>query len=175
MIDYAETNFSAEQSPPREDARIQSPDGDQERPSGTEEAAGQRAQASDTGTLLKTLCLPKKARLRNSAEFRTVYEHGKRYDGPLMSVFVLRNNLDSHRLGITASRKLALEAVKRNRAKRLLREAFRLSRGELDSLNYKYDWVLNARRALLKVKSAESLHGFHEIIARVIRNEREKS
>lgn len=69
-----------------------------------------------------------------------------------MTVFILANDLGQHRLGITASRKMARLAVKRNRAKRLIREAFRLSVGELATLDGRYDWVFNARRSLLEVK-----------------------
>ena len=96
---------------------------------------------------------PKSARLRNSAEFRSVYENGRRLDGRLMTVFILANELGRHRLGITASRKMARHAVARNRAKRLIREAFRLSAAELDTLGIKFDWVFNARRSLLEVKA----------------------
>lgn len=171
MIDYAEANFSAEQSPSREDARVQSPDVDEGRPPCVEEASGQGAQAPDAGALLTGNRLPKGARLKSSAEFRPVYERGRRYDGPLMTIFLLPNSLGLHRLGITASRKMSLDAVKRNRAKRLLREAFRLSGGELSCLKHTYDWVINARRALLEVKVSEPLRDFREVIARVGRNE----
>jgi ribonuclease P protein component len=111
--------------------------------------------------------LSKKAHLRASDEFRHVYSSGRRYDGRLMTAFVHPNDLQHHRLGITASRKATGNAVERNRAKRLMREAFRLSSPELDRLRLKYDWVLNARRSLLSVKLAAPLEEFQRIIARV--------
>jgi ribonuclease P protein component len=103
--------------------------------------------------------------LRNSGEFQRVYAFGKRYDGRLMTVFVLPNNLPYHRFGLTASRKAIGNAVERNRSKRLLREVFRLSQMELDRLPLKYDWVLNARRSLLGVKVMTPLEEFQRIIA----------
>lgn len=106
-------------------------------------------------------------KLRNPAEFRIAYEKGKRYDGRLMTAFVQRNDYAHHRLGITASRKLARGAVERNRVKRLLRETFRLSRDNLKGTRAKYDWVLNAKRSLLGVKLAAALEDFQEILARL--------
>ena len=66
------------------------------------------------------------AYLRGSKDFQKVYRQGKRYDGVLMTAFVLPNNLSHNRFGITASRKAVGNAVQRNRARRLLKETFRL-------------------------------------------------
>ncbi|HYN23445.1 MAG TPA: ribonuclease P protein component [Pyrinomonadaceae bacterium] len=105
--------------------------------------------------------------LRGSNDFQRVYRTGKRYEGHLLTVFVLPNSLTQHRLGITASRKALGRAVDRNRAKRLLREAFRLTKPRLDRLKKRYDWVLNARRSLLSLESRRPSHEFEQMIARV--------
>lgn len=112
-------------------------------------------------------------RLRDSGEFRRVYSRGKRYDSQLVTAFVHPNGLSHHRLGITASRKAIGNAVERNRSKRLLRESFNLSGEALDALQFKYDWVLNAKRSLLRVKVAASLEELQKIIARVSGDERD--
>jgi ribonuclease P protein component len=105
--------------------------------------------------------------LRGSNDFQRVYRTGKRYEGHLLTVFVLPNSLTEHRLGITASRKALGKAVDRNRAKRLLREAFRLTRPRLNRLSKRYDWVLNARRSLLSLESRRPSEEFEQMIALV--------
>jgi ribonuclease P protein component len=115
--------------------------------------------------------LPKDARLRRPAEFRAVYEGGRRFDGRLVTAFVLANQLEQHRLGITASRKMSRLAVKRNRAKRLLREAFRLNGSELAGLGNRYDWVFNARRLIIQEKAEAVAADLRRIIAQVGRSE----
>jgi len=164
---YAEENISTEQPPPREKARLQGEDGDQERTSGDQTPTCERPQAPDGSSLL-SFEFPKEARLLNRAEFLRVYEHGKRIEGRYMTVFVLPNTLGRHRAGITATKKgIGNKAHDRNKAKRLLRESFRLSRAELDAITQKFDWVLNARRSILKVKLDAPLAEFRQIVEKV--------
>ncbi len=158
--DYAEEDISTEQPPTREKARIQGQDGDQERPRGAQAPPREGPQASD-GSALLSFGLPKEARLAKRAEFLRVYEQGTRIEGRFMTVFLLPNGRDLHRVGVTATKKgISNKAHDRNRAKRLLRETFRLSRAELDRIEPKCDWVLNARRSLLKVKLDKPLAEF---------------
>ena len=164
--DYAEENISTKQPPPREKARVQGADGDKERPSCSEATPREGPQASDGSTLLR-FDLTKETRLAKRAEFLRVYEQGKRIDGRYMTVFILPNNGEIQRLGVTATKKGIGKAHDRNRAKRLLREAFRLSRKELDEVSTKYDWVLNARRSILGVKREKPLEEFRRIVSRV--------
>lgn len=63
-------------------------------------------------------------RIRRRAEFQQVYEQGARVHGRYLTLLVLSNGLAVSRLGIVATRKLG-GAVRRNRAKRLVRELFR--------------------------------------------------
>ncbi len=109
--------------------------------------------------------------LVNSAEFKHVYSEGRRYEGRFVTVYVIPNRSPFHRLGITASRKAIGNAVARNRAKRLLREAFRLNADILGQLPGRYDWVVNARRYLLRTRVQAPLEELSAIISRVAREE----
>jgi len=67
-------------------------------------------------------------RVRRRAEFERVYETGARARGRFLTVLARPNGLQGMRLGIAATRKLG-SAVRRNRAKRLVRDVFRRNEG----------------------------------------------
>ena len=76
------------------------------------------------------LTFPRTHRLSGKLQFAAVYDAKRKTTrGPLV-IFSLKNNLPNSRLGLSVSRKVGV-APARNRIKRLLREAFRLSQHEL--------------------------------------------
>jgi ribonuclease P protein component len=115
--------------------------------------------------------LPKRRRLRARTDFQKVYTEGQRYDGRLLAAFLRSNDVSEHRLGVTASTKAIGKSVDRNRAKRLLRELFRRSSGDLNGLQQTYDWVLNAKRSLLVSDEEHRFREFRKIIAQVMLTE----
>lgn len=166
MSNYGKENISTKQSPPRQKTRLSV---ENENTIGTQRdqtPQSERTQEINAVSLLN-FGLPKENRLRKPREFQKVYGNGKRIEGRFMTVFIMPSETSFQRLGITASKKAIGKAVQRNRAKRLLREAFRLSKAELSELSVNYDWVLNARRSLLKVKLEKPLEEFRQIIAKV--------
>jgi len=168
--EYAEENISTEQPPTRQEARLQGEDGDKERPRGDQTPPSEGPQAPDGSSLLReqlSFALPKEARIAKRAEFLRVYEQGKRIEGRFMTVFILPNEKSLHRLGVTATKKGIGKAHDRVRAKRLLRESFRLSSVELANVDQKFDWVINPRRSILKEKLEAPLAEFKKIVAKV--------
>jgi ribonuclease P protein component len=127
-----------------------------------------------TGTPGKRIeALPKRCRLSARAEFQKVYAEGQRFDGRLMAAFLRKNEFGYHRLGLTASTKAVGKSVDRNRARRLLRELFRRSGNELSGLTRHYDWVINAKRSLLRSNEELRFIEFRKIVEQAARKERE--
>lgn len=111
------------------------------------------------------------AYLRGSNDFQKVYRQGKRYEGVLMTAFVLPNNLAHNRFGVTASRKALGNAIHRNRARRLLKETFRLRSSSANDLLQRYDWVVNAKRRLPSLKVSAVIAEFENLVLRVAKAE----
>ena len=80
-------------------------------------------------------------RLKNRNDFRSGMKTGSRSAGKYIVVFVMPNGLSFNRLGAGSTRRVG-NAVERNRQKRLVREAYRLIKHELQTA---YDIVVVPR------------------------------
>jgi len=92
----------------------------------------------------------KSRRLLRHADFERVYKQGRRHFAAHMTVFYLRRaegESGDSRVGLTVGRILG-GAVQRNRIKRRLREAVRLSR---PGFSAPVDMVINPKRSALNM------------------------
>lgn len=102
---------------------------------------------------------PKSRRLLRRVDFQRVYNGGAKVPGPYFLLFFCRQEVPGTcRIGLTASRKVG-NAVVRNRAKRLLREAVRRNWGATPK---GCDCVLHVR---MRIREAE----YADVEAEVLR------
>lgn len=100
------------------------------------------------------MTFPRQMRLLKHADFDRVYQQGRRHFSSHMTVFYrLRETGEGMRIGFTVSRALG-GAVDRNRMKRRLREAVRLSH---PGTTLPVDVVINPKRTLLGAEFSEVL------------------
>lgn len=104
-----------------------------------------------TPTQLKPQGLPPEHRVRKRRDFERAYAEGDKVVMPEFALFARANGMDHSRLGITTTRKLG-NAVTRNRARRLVREAYRTHR---EQLPLGLDLVFVVRAPLLQRAPAE--------------------
>ncbi len=68
--------------------------------------------------------MKKTVTLKKNFEFVRIYKKGSFFPGKFIVIYILKNRFGMNRLGITANKKVG-KSVKRNRAKRLIRESYR--------------------------------------------------
>jgi len=109
---------------------------------------------------MKPFGFSKSQHLRSSADFKHVYDvKCKAADGVLL-VFAASNSTPTTRIGLSVSKKHG-GAVVRNRLKRLLREAFRLSQHELPA---GFDLI-----AIPLAKDRATLDAYRESLVKIVR------
>ena len=101
-------------------------------------------------------------------DFQNVYKNGKSYANKYLVMYILENQSNKNRIGISVSKKVG-NSVIRHRITRLIRESYRLQE---DVFNSSLDIVVIARSTAREVgyKEIESallhLGGLHKIINR---------
>lgn len=103
-------------------------------------------------------------RIRRPEDFKRAFDRRKSASDDRMVVHGVENGLDHARLGISVGKKKVRKATARNRVKRLIREAFRLSKSDLPT---GVDLVIVPRGAALTFAQAmESLPKLARAVAR---------
>ena len=104
--------------------------------------------------------------LKKNVDFQSVYRNGKSYANRFLVMYVLDNQTERNRLGISVSKKVG-NSVIRHHITRLIRESYRLQE---DMFNSGLDIVViarvNARNAGYHEVESAILHlgGLHKII-----------
>lgn len=91
------------------------------------------------------------ASLNRNTDFRTLYYRGKSQVDAALVTYAKRNREGVTRVGITVGKKIG-GAVRRNRCRRVIREAYRAL---LPRVNRGWDIVFVARRRAVFLKSTE--------------------
>lgn len=108
---------------------------------------------------------PKSVRILKSADFRKVYQQGRKVSSPLFAVFVMpveRAGSEGPRIGFTIPRAFG-KAVKRNRAKRRIREMLRV---RLPRIDRRWDLVIHPKRPVLEVVPEELEREVERLLSR---------
>ncbi len=106
--------------------------------------------------------MQRKFRLTRSEDFKRVRRFGKSFAHPLVVLVIQANEEEKLRVGVAAGRTVG-KAVKRNRAKRLMREAMRTL---IPSIASGWDLILIARPALSSATLAETNTALQSVLRR---------
>lgn len=108
--------------------------------------------------------LPRSARLRRPRDFRRIYARGRRVRGRQLIVVAWRRREAGHRVGLSVSKEHG-RAVRRNKIKRILREAFRLTRPRLPG---QYDLILIPQKGAGKLCLADLQVELEHLLAQLV-------
>ncbi len=92
--------------------------------------------------------------LKENRQFQRAYRRGKSFVSPGLVTYVIKNNTNNLKIGITTSKKIG-KAVVRNRCRRIIRAAFYELRPQIKN---GYDIVFVARAKTPFLKSSDILH-----------------
>ena len=106
--------------------------------------------------------MKRRFRLTKSADFQRVRLNGKSFPHPLIVLVVAPNNLSTTRFGVIAGRSVGI-AVKRNRAKRLIRAALQEL---IPSVAPGWDVIVIARRAMSDSNFQMTSEGLKSLLTR---------
>lgn len=90
--------------------------------------------------------------LKKNRDFQNVYKYGKSYANRYLVMYVLKNETEQNRIGISVSKKVG-NSVVRHHLTRLIRESYRLHE----------DMFLNGRDIVVIARVTAKQAGYHDI------------
>ena len=90
--------------------------------------------------------------LKKNRDFQNVYKYGKSYANRYLVMYVLKNETEQKRIGISVSKKVG-NSVVRHHLTRLIRESYRLHE----------DMFLNGRDIVVIARVTAKQAGYHDI------------
>ncbi len=111
---------------------------------------------------MKKFGFPKEDRIRKNAEYRNIYQNGKKIVDRYFVIYYKKNQLDKVRFGLSVSKKNG-NAVIRNRLKRICREVFRLNKHKYPK---GYDFVWVARRSMINLNSNQLAERIEKVLTK---------
>lgn len=94
-----------------------------------------------------------KTKINKNREYKKIYNRGKSMASSVVVTYCLKNKFSGVRFGITTSKKIG-NAVKRNRARRIIRAAFAELRNRIKD---GFDFIFVARSKTCFVKTQDVL------------------
>ncbi len=107
----------------------------------------------------RSFAFPRARRLPSHSLFQKVFAGGGEIAGKALVVWVARGDGCGRRLGVVVTKKTFRDATDRNRAKRLIRESFRLLQEGFSG--EPWDMVVLARRRILSMKQPDVQRELH--------------
>ena len=97
------------------------------------------------------------------SKYRRVFDRGRVLRARLFTAYVLKSEDAGRQAGVVVSKKSFQDAVDRNRAKRILRDGFRLISAELPE---NADWVFVGRSALRDKRTDDVVEELRRLVKR---------
>ena len=104
----------------------------------------------------------KKTVLRRKSDFDRIYNKGKSFGERYVILFIRKNSLSYNRIAFLASKKVG-NSVKRNRARRLMKESFREIK---DNIAEGYDIIFVARKTINDLKCQDVKNSLEAAVKR---------
>ena len=141
MEEFSEAHLSTAQSAAQENPRVPQADGyapwagcpeapSRQGPEALDRLDASRSPELGNGMAKSGRGLDPKERLKRRSDFQVIYQKGRAIHGRYQVLFYLMGERIERQVGFVASRRVG-QATRRNRAKRVLREAYRHLRPEL--------------------------------------------